>query len=55
MQSFYCMYMDTQEIEIDTQKVINEAVERWINLCFLQIKAKTQKAEDEQKYGDENQ
>lgn len=47
--------MDTQEIEIDIQKITDEAVERWINLCFLQIKAKTQKVEDEQKYGDENQ
>ena len=44
-----------KEIEIDTQKVIAEAIERWVNLCLLQIQAKTQKVKDEQKYGDENQ
>lgn len=44
-----------KEIETDVQKATDEAIERWINLCFLQIQAKTQKVEDEQKYGDENQ
>lgn len=44
-----------KEIEIDIQKVTNEAVERWIDYCLQQIRHKTQKVEDEQKYGDENQ
>lgn len=41
------MYMDTQEIEIDTEKITNEAVERWLDYCLQQIQHKKQKEEDE--------
>lgn len=29
-----------KEIESDIQKVTNEAVERWINLCLMQLQHK---------------
>lgn len=40
--------MDTQEIEIDIQKVTNEAVERWINLCLMQLQHKKQKQKEDE-------
>lgn len=42
-----------KEIETDIQKVTDEAVERWINLCLMQIKHKKQK-QKENKNGKKN-
>lgn len=42
------MYMDTQEIEIDTEKITNEAVERWIDYCLQQIRHKKQKQKEDE-------
>ena len=35
-----------KEIETDTQKATDEAVERWINLCLMQIQHKKQKQKE---------
>lgn len=40
------MYMDTQKIETDIQKVTDEAIERWINLCLMLIQHKSQKQKE---------
>ncbi len=35
-----------KEIETDIQKVTDEAVERWINLCLMLIQHKKQKQKE---------
>lgn len=42
-----------KEIERDIQKITNEAIERWINLCLMQLQHKKQK-QKENENGEKN-